>query len=228
MSEERIESIMKRILRYLLIAAAVLLATLPVVGYAAKEQPAPQAQTPAVTAKPAETQEKQFVIEDRPTYFLVYDQSGEMTNSIYRSWAQMVRTVYHFPTYKLMEDADTVRQTVRATMSAKPDKEELAKIAKDVKADVLVILVVHQMIEQMEAGGGWGGWWDDEGPGASTYVRTIASADIFVYNTVGDKYVKKQIREYDEKEMGTQEHPEDTIKWTLARVLSRLEGKPEI
>jgi hypothetical protein len=181
-----------------------------------------------VTAKPAETQEKQFVIEDRPTYFLVYDQSGEMTNSIYRSWAQMVRTVYHFPTYKLMEDADTVRQTVRATMSAKPDKEELAKIAKDVKADVLVILVVHQMIEQMEAGGGWGGWWDDEGPGASTYVRTIASADIFVYNTVGDKYVKKQIREYDEKEMGTQEHPEDTIKWTLARVLSRLEGKPEI
>jgi hypothetical protein len=227
MSEERIESIMKRILRYLLIAAAVLLATLPVVSYAATAQ-TPQAQTPAVTAKPAETQEKQFVIEDRPTYFLVYDQSGEMTNSIYRSWAQMVRTVYHFPTYKLMEDADTVRQTVRATMSAKPDKEELAKIAKDVKADVLVILVVHQMIEQMEAGGGWGGWWDDEGPGASTYVRTIASADIFVYNTVGDKYVKKQIREYDEKEMGTQEHPEDTIKWTLARVLSRLEGKPEI
>jgi hypothetical protein len=39
MSEERIESIMKRILRYLLIAAAVLLATLPVVGYAATAQP---------------------------------------------------------------------------------------------------------------------------------------------------------------------------------------------
>jgi uncharacterized phage-like protein YoqJ len=215
---------MKRILRYLLIAVAVLLATLPVVGYAAQIKPAPQAQTPAVTAKPAETQEKQFVIEDRPTYFLVYDQSGEMTNSIYRSWAQMVRTVYHFPTYKLIEDADTVRQTVRATMSGNPDKAELAKIAKDVKADVLVILVVHQMVEHQEIGGL--GWWD--GPDMDTYVRTIASADIFAYNTVGDKFAKKQIREYDLKEMGTEEHPEDTIKWKLARVLTHMEGKPEI
>ena len=174
----------------------------------------------ATAAKPA------FAIEDRPTYFLIYDQSGAMDSGVYRSWRQMVKTVYHFPTYKLIEDADQVRQTVRTQLSGRPDKEEMAKLAASVKADVLVIVIVHQMYERIESGFIGGGWWGDDG--SESYVRTIADADLYAYNTDGQKFAKKNVREYDYKDLGTQEHPEDTIKWALARMLTRMEGKPEI
>ncbi len=167
-----------------------------------------------------------FAIEDRPTYFLIYDQSGAMNSEIYRSWRQMVKTVYHFPKYKLLEDADQIRQTVRTQLSGKPDKEEMASLAGTVKADVLVIVIVHQMYERMESGYIGGGWWGNDGP--ETYVRTIADADLYAYNTDGQKFAKKNVREYDFKDLGNQEHPEDTIKWALAKMLTRMEGKPEI
>ena len=40
--------------------------------------------------------------------------------------------------------------------------------------------------------------------------------------------LEKNVREYELKDLGTQEHPEDTIKWALAKMLTRMEGKPEI
>ena len=175
--------------------------------------------TAAEDAKPI------FAIEDRPTYFLIYDQSGAKNSSIYHSWRQMVKTVYHFPTYKIIEDADQVRQTVRANLSGRPDQQELARIAAGVKADVLVIIVVHNMYERIESGY-LGGWWDNDGP--ESYVRTVADADLYAYNTEGQKFAKKNVREYELKDLGTQEHPEDTIKWALAKMLTRMEGKPEI
>ena len=184
---------------------------------------------PVVVTNNDTVQEKEppvFVIEDRPTYFLIYDQSGAMNSEIYRSWRQMVKTVYHFPKYKLLEDADQIRQTVRTQLSGKPDKEEMASLAGTVKADVLVIVIVHQMYERMESGYIGGGWWGNDGP--ETYVRTIADADLYAYNTDGQKFAKKNVREYDFKDLGNQEHPEDTIKWALAKMLTRMEGKPEI
>lgn len=211
----------------------LVLMTLMLVVYGAAANAAAVKNTPANPApvvvnsgdRVREKETSAFVIEDRPTYFLIYDQSGAMNSSTYRGWYQMVKTVYHFPTYKIIEDADQVRQSVRAALSAKPDKEELTGIAKNVKADVLVIVVVHQMLERIETYG-IGGWWDSDGP--DTYVRTIADADIYAYNAKGDKFAQKKVREYDLKELGNQEHPEDTIKWALAKMLTRMEGKPEI
>jgi hypothetical protein len=122
---------------------------------AAEQVPAGSTAAPSATTEkvPAATADKPaFAIEDRPTYFLIYDQSGAMNSSIYRSWRQMVKTVYHFPTYKIIEDADQVRQNVRASLSGRPDQQELARIAGEVKAEVLVIVVVHSMYERIESG----------------------------------------------------------------------------
>ncbi|MCH4157882.1 MAG: hypothetical protein LKF34_04705 [Acidaminococcaceae bacterium] len=196
---------------------------------AAEQVPAGSTAAPSATTEkvPAATADKPaFAIEDRPTYFLIYDQSGAMNSSIYRSWRQMVKTVYHFPTYKIIEDADQVRQNVRASLSGRPDQQELARIAGEVKAEVLVIVVVHSMYERIESGYIGGGWWDDDGP--ESYVRTVADADLYAYNAEGQKFAKKNVREYNVKDLGTQEHPEDTIKWALAKMLTRMEGKPEI
>lgn len=198
-----------------------------VLGLAASGSKGGQAAAPVAAAqtKPAET--KSFAIEDRPVYFLVYDQSGEMTHAIYQGWRLMVKTMYHFPTYKIIDDADQVRAQVRSSFSGNPNKEELARIADQVKAQVLVIAVVHQMSSDTDWGGGWGGGgfaaddWD-------ILVRTVASADLYAYNKSGNKFAFKKVREYDRRELGNEEQPAETIKWALAKMLSKLEGKPEI
>ena len=61
-----------------------------------------------------------------------------------------------------------------------------------------------------------------------TYVRTIAFADMFAYNSDGNKFIRRFLRESDLQPMGLGENPSDTIKWTLGNLLNKMEGKPQI
>ena len=68
------------------------------------------------------------------------------------------------------------------------------------------------------------GFRDDD----DTYVNTSACADLFVYKKDGDKFLKKKLRERELKEIGTVEHPEETIKWELSKLVNTMEGRPII
>ena len=51
---------------------------------------------------------------------------------------------------------------------------------------------------------------------------------MFVYKKDGDKFLKKKLRERELKEIGTVEHPEETIKWELSKLVNTMEGRPII
>ena len=61
-----------------------------------------------------------------------------------------------------------------------------------------------------------------------TYVRTSACADLFVYKKDGNNFLKKKQRERELKEIGNVEHPEETIKWELSKIVNTMEGRPII
>ena len=61
-----------------------------------------------------------------------------------------------------------------------------------------------------------------------TYVRTFAYADMYAYNSDGNKFIRRFLRETDLKPLGLAEEPSDTIKWTLGNLLNKMEGKPQI
>jgi hypothetical protein len=181
------------------------------------------------TQVPAQASEQPLVY-DQPAYFLVYDQSGAMDSSIYRSWRQMVKMAYHFPSYKLMEDdaalnARSVAREILDQHGGRADKAVMTQIAQKLNAKVVVIARVYSMREYMiSTGFGWGGWEGDDG--GETLVRTIAAADLYAYNANGDKFNRRQVRESDLKDLGLQEHPEVTIKYALANVINKMENRP--
>lgn len=204
--------------------------TVPEVSWA-QEKVAPAAENR--TAVVDQTQETPLIY-DQPAFFLVYDQSGSMSTSIYNSWRQMVKMAYHFPRYKLQEEdaAAKARMQTREILDlhgGKADKAVLAQIAQTLQAKVVVIAKVYSMQEYMvSAGPGWGGWgWDDDGFG-ETLVRTVAAADFYAYNATGDKFNRRQVRESDLKEPGMQEHPEVTLKYALANVINKMENRPQL
>ena len=61
-----------------------------------------------------------------------------------------------------------------------------------------------------------------------TYIKTSACADLFVYKKDGGKFLKKKLRERHLREMGNVDHPEETIKWELSKIVNTMEGRPII
>ena len=61
-----------------------------------------------------------------------------------------------------------------------------------------------------------------------TYVKTSACVDLFVYKKDGNKFLKKKLRERHLRDIGNVEHPEETIKWELSKIVNTMEGRPII
>lgn len=159
---------------------------------------------------------------ERPVGFVVIDQDGDVDGAVYKSWRQVVKWAYHFPYYQIVDDgapqqlvADAVRE------GAKLEKESLAALAEKSKVDVLVVARVYELDEYMVQG--MGIFEDHE-----TYVRTSACVDMYVYKKDGDKFLKKKLRERRLREMGNVEHPEETIKWELSKLVNTMENRPII
>ena len=55
-----------------------------------------------------------------------------------------------------------------------------------------------------------------------------AFADMYAYNSDGNKFIRRFLREDNLKPLGLEENPSDTIKWTLGNLLNKMEGKPQI
>lgn len=163
---------------------------------------------------------------DQPAAFIVFDNSGNVSQQVYKMWREPVRWAYHFPDFKLV-DTDRPKKVAAENIFAGQgkrniDQSVMRKIAEEIPAEAVVLVIVHDMYEQMVQGM----FWRNED--SSTYVKTVLNADIYVYRRDGDKFSKKRIRESEIKELGNQTAPEETMKWAISKQVNLMENRPII
>ena len=126
--------------------------------------------------------------------------------------------------YRLMDDNTKANAAVDEMFAKnpKPDKEAMKAAAEQAGCGALVVMVVHRMDSYMVTSHSP---FDHD---METYVRTFAYADMYAYNSDGNKFIRRFLRETDLKPLGLAEEPSDTIKWTLGNLLNKMEGKPQI
>ena len=165
---------------------------------------------------------KAYAFETKPVNFVVIDRTGRVSRADMRGWIQMVKMDYHVPYYRLMDDNTKADAAVNEMFAknVKPDKEALKAAAEQAGCGALVVMVVHRMDSYIVRSFGP---FDDE-----TYIRTHAFADMYAYNSDGNKFIRRFLREDNLKPLGLEENPSDTIKWTLGNLLNKMEGKPQI
>ena len=173
----------------------------------------------AVTALPGEARAE---FPERPVGFVVIDQDGDVNGAVYKSWRQVVKWAYHFPYYQIVDGGEPQTMVSEAVRTgAKLDKDSLAALAEKSKMDVLVVARVYELDEYIVTGFTFR---DD----SDTYVKTSACVDLFVYKKDGNKFLKKKLRERHLRDIGNVEHPEETIKWELSKIVNTMEGRPII
>ena len=165
-----------------------------------------------------------YAFETKPVNFVVIDRTGSVTRADMKGWTQMVKMDYHVPYYRLSDDNTKADEAVAAMFAknVKPDREAMAEAAKNAGAGALVVLVVRNMDEYIV---------NSASPfmfDRDIYVRTVAYADMYAYNSDGNKFIRRFLREADMQPLGREQHPSDTIKWTLGNLLNKMEGKPQI
>ncbi|MBQ7883218.1 MAG: hypothetical protein IJ320_02495 [Phascolarctobacterium sp.] len=160
---------------------------------------------------------------ERPVGFVIVDKSGAVDGAVYKEWRAAVKWAYHFPDYQIVDSGEpqeivgsVLRKNVKVT------KELLANLAQESKVDVLVIAKVYSMSDNIVNGGF--GPFDDDGP----YVLVDLAADLYVYKKDGDKFLKKRLREHQLKDLGNYDRPQETVKWALANLVNKMEGRPQI
>ena len=155
---------------------------------------------------------KAEAFETKPVNFVVIDRARSVGKADMRGWIQMVKMDYHVPYYRLMDDNTKANAAVDEMFAKnpKPDKEAMKAAAEQAGCGALVVMVVHFDFDM------------------ETYVRTFAYADMYAYNSDGNKFIRRFLRETDMKPLGLAEEPSDTIKWTLGNLLNKMEGKPQI
>ena len=165
---------------------------------------------------------KAHAFETKPVNFVVIDRTGSVNRADMRGWIQMVKMDYHVPYYRLMDDNTKADAAVNEMFAKnpKPDKEAMKAAAEQAGCGALVVMVVHRMDSYIVRSFGP---FDDE-----TYIRTHAFADMYAYNSDGNKFIRRFLREDNLKPLGLEENPSDTIKWTLGNLLNKMEGKPQI
>lgn len=159
---------------------------------------------------------------ERPVGFVVIDYDGDVNGAVYKSWRQVVKWAYHFPYYQITDDGIAQQNVSEALRGgAKLDQAAMEALAEKSKVDVLVVARVYALDEEMISSMGL--LHDHE-----TYVRVVADADLLVYKKDGGKFLRKKLRERHLRELGNYEHPEETIKWELSKLVNTMEGRPII
>ena len=168
-------------------------------------------------------QSVQAAIEERPVGFVVIDKSGDVTMADYKQWRTVSRWAYRFPNYKIVDSGEPEKIVGNVlSKNVKVTPELLANLAEESNVDVLVIVKVYAMSDNIVSGGM--SPFDDGGP----YVLLDLSADLYVYKQDGNKFLKKRLRERELKDMGNYDKPAETIKWDLANLVNKMEGRPKI
>ena len=167
-------------------------------------------------------QTAQAAFYEKPVGFVVIDKSGNLDAATYKEWRTVTKWAYRFPDYKIVENG-VPQEVVGSVLSkkVKVDNALLKVLADESKVDVLVIVKVYDMNDTIVSGFSSR---EDDGP----FVLVELSADLYVYKKDGDKLLKKRLRERELKDMGNYERPQVTIKWDLANLVNKMEGRPKI
>ena len=167
-------------------------------------------------------QTAQAAFDEKPVGFVVIDKSGNLDMPTYKEWRTVTKWAYRFPNYKLVENG-LPQEIVGNVLSkkVKVDNALLKALADESKMDVLVIVKVYDMNDTIVSGFSSR---EDDGP----FVLVELSADMYVYKKDGNKLLKKRFREREIKDMGNYDRPQETIKWALANLVNKMEGRPKI
>ncbi len=164
---------------------------------------------------------------EQPATLVVFDRSGNVTQSVYRSWREPVRWAYHFPDFKMVDNATAKAVAAEKIFTPKGkvkiDAAVMQSIAEEAQLEALVLVMVDDLDWYMvNRFFGFRNDFDD------TYIETIANADIYVYRHDGNRFSKKEVYERDVEPMGNQKDPVDIMKWAICKQVNLMEGRPII
>lgn len=164
---------------------------------------------------------------EQPATLVVFDRSGNVTQSVYRSWREPVRWAYHFPDFKMVDNATAKAVAAEKIFTPKGkvkiDAAVMQSIAEEAQLEALVLVMVDDLDSYMvNRFFGFRNDFDD------TYIETIANADIYVYRHDGNRFSKKEVYERDIEPMGNQKDPVDIMKWAICKQVNLMEGRPII
>ena len=164
---------------------------------------------------------------EQPATLVVFDRSGNVTQSVYRSWREPVRWAYHFPDFKMVDNATAKAVAAEKIFTPKGkvkiDAAVMQCIAEEAQLEALVLVMVDDLDSYMVSRFfGFRNDFDD------TYIETIANADIYVYRHDGNRFSKKEVYERDVEPMGNQKDPVDIMKWAICKQVNLMEGRPII
>lgn len=186
----------------------------------AAEQTEPAAKTPGEVAMEADPLHRKQIA------FVIYDRTGEATDSMKAVWKRQVRQAYPRAQYEFLPDpqAAEVANGVLGQSGA-VDASVMDQIADKAGAAVVGILVVRNMeeyyVEPMFLAP-----WDDDGP--DTYLRVITGADMYLYKKETGRFLQKKLRKIETKDVALSVHPQTEIQYALSNLAMKMEGKEQI
>lgn len=178
------------------------------------------AQTPGAAAAEAD------LLHRKQIAFVVYDRTGEATDSMKAVWKRQVRQAYPRAQYDFLPDPQAAEAAGAVLgQSGAVDETVMDQIADKAGASVVAILVVRNMeeyyVEPMFLAP-----WDDDGP--DTYLRVITGADMYMYNKDRGKFLQKKLRKIETKDIALSVHPQTEIQYALSNLAMKMEGKEQI
>lgn len=211
---------MKTWKKWLLLVCCLVASLCMTVPALAAEQTEPAAKTPGEVAMEADPLHRKQIA------FVIYDRTGEATDSMKAVWKRQVRQAYPRAQYEFLPDpqAAEVANGVLGQSGA-VDASVMDQIADKAGAAVVGILVVRNMeeyyVEPMFLAP-----WDDDGP--DTYLRVITGADMYLYKKETGKFLQKKLWKIETKDVALSVHPQTEIQYALSNLAMKMEGKEQI
>ena len=211
---------MKTWKKWLLLVCCLVASLCMTVPALAADQTEPAAKTPGEVAMEADPLHRKQIA------FVIYDRTGEATDSMKAVWKRQVRQAYPRVQYEFLPDpqAAEVANGVLGQSGA-VDASVMDQIADKAGAAVVGILVVRNMeeyyVEPMFLAP-----WDDDGP--DTYLRVITGADMYLYKKETGKFLQKKLRKIETKDVALSVHPQTEIQYALSNLAMKMEGKEQI
>ena len=87
---------------------------------------------------------------EQPATLVVFDRSGNVTQDVYRIWREPVRWAYHFPDFKMVDNAPAKCRRCRKKFftpqgKVKIDANVMKSIAEEAQIEALVLVMVDDL-----------------------------------------------------------------------------------
>ena len=90
---------------------------------------------------------------EQPATLVVFDRSGNVTKDVYRIWREPVRSAYHFPDFKMVDNAPAKAAAAEKIFTpqgkVKIDANVMKSIAEEAQIEALVLVMVDDLDSYM-------------------------------------------------------------------------------